>query len=456
MSSPWKACDIRGVFPSEVSTVLTRGVGAALGSMLPPGSRVLVAGDYRISTPKLKASLTSALVRTGAHVIDAGQLPTPVAYFAHKMLGADAVVIVTASHNPPEYNGMKIMVGKLPPTPSDLSDLRKSVEKGRFRQAKGSYETVTPVPAYRSWTLERWAELRRLPPLPVVLDPGGGAWSDLAPAVFEALGFRVTALFNQIDRTFRCRSPNCARFANLGALRSTVKRTGAAIGIAWDGDGDRVAFVDETGSSVSTDEISALLVRFLLTGHSDAKVVYDIKLSEIVPMAIREFKGVPIVERSGHTFVKRRMIQEDCLFGCEVSGHYFFRELGGGDDGLFAALMMADLQGHRGPLGRLRQTLGSFFVTPELRLPVGILSYPEFARRLRALFPDAVASNVDGLRLMAPHGFVLIRESVTEPVLTLRIEGKSREAMEMLVRTCVKGLPEVRQEMLNQMQPTED
>jgi phosphomannomutase len=449
--NPWKACDIRGPFPDEVSPELFRLIGHGVASWMPAGAKSLVAGDFRTSTPILKSALIEGLVGSGSRVLDAGQIPTPVAYFAHQHFETDAVLIVTASHNPPTHNGMKLMVGDLPPLPDDFAQLRRRVGKGAFRSSKGSSKRLDPVPAYRQWILERWKNLAQPGRLAVVLDAGNGAWSELGPRIFDELGIQFHRLYCDLDGTYPNRSPDCARPGALEALKSEVTKTHSQLGIAWDGDGDRVAFVDETGSFVTSDEVSALLIRRLLANQARARVVFDIKLSSLVRRTVLACGGVPVMERSGHTFIKRKMIEEECLFGCEASGHYFYQELRGGDDGLFSALLMTELVAKGGSLHELRSSLAPCFVTPDLRLPASVLPYDEFVRRLRQLFRGARETTIDGLRFETPEGSLLVRESVTEPVVTMRLEGSSAEALRSLLAACHSTFPEVSSEIARQM-----
>jgi phosphomannomutase len=179
--------------------------------------------------------------------------------------------------------------------------------------------------------------------------------------------------------------------------------------------------------------------------------VFDIKLSGLVRRTVLECGGVPVMERSGHTFIKRKMIEEECLFGCEASGHYFYQELRGGDDGLFSALLMTELVAKAGSLRELRNSLAPFFVTPDLRLPSSALPYSEFVRRLRQLFRGARETTIDGLRLETPEGSLLVRESVTEPVVTMRLEGSSAESLAKLLAACHSTFPEVSIEIGRQM-----
>jgi phosphomannomutase len=417
-----------------------------------PGAKILVGGDFRASTPILKRALIEGLIGSGSRALDAGQIPTPIAYFAHQHFKTDAVLIVTASHNPPTHNGLKLMVGSLPPTPDDLTQLRGRVGQGVFRSSEGSSEELDAVPAYRRWIIERWRNLAQADRPAVVLDAGNGAWSELAPRIFEELDIRAHRLYCDLDSAYPNRPPDCARPVALQALMFEVTKTGSKLGIAWDGDGDRVAFVDETGSFVTSDEVSALFIRFLLPSRPGAKVVFDVKLSDLVRRTVLECGGVPLMERSGHTFIKRRMIEEECLFGCEASGHYFYRELRGGDDGLFSALLMVELVAKAGSLRELRNSLSPLFVTPDLRLPSSALPFAEIARRLRRLFHGARETTIDGLKFETPEGSLLVRESVTEPVITLRVEGSSAQALRNLLAACHSTFPEVSNEIALQIQ----
>lgn len=449
--SPWKACDIRGLYPDEVTADLLGGVAAGISAGLVERSRVLLAGDFRLSTRDLKTAVCQALIRAGMTVLDAGQLPTPVAYFAYRQLGADAILIVTASHNPAEYNGLKFMVGHVPPAETDLESLKGMTCEQFPAQDGGTVERIDPVPSYKNWIKERWSQQTRDSGLSVVLDAGNGAWSELAPDIFAALGFEVNTLFCQVDGRFPNRPPDSARSANLKALVEQVRQVHADLGIAWDGDGDRVAFVDSTGRVAFADEISMLLIEDLLRCRADEKVVVDIKLSDLLRKRIEQLNCIPILERSGHTFLKRRMILEHCLFGAEVSGHYFYRELGGGDDGLFTALLVASLLKRAGPLNELVQSLPRFYVTPDLRLQAVSQDYRRIVERLRKRLHAIREIEVDGLRLETSLGFVLVRRSVTEPVVTMRIEGHDEAALGRLITACCDALPEFTAEIEEQI-----
>ena len=440
----WKPCDVRGVFPDAVSPALFRRIGGAVATLLPPAANVVVAGDYRISTPELKRALIEGLTQSGATVLDTGQGPTPYAYFATRRRQADAVLIVTASHNPPAHNGLKIMLGSAPMTPQQLSRIRTLVEGTDLRPGKGNIELIDLRAQYLGTMLQRWESLHDGGSLRVVLDAGNGAWSELAPPVFRRLGFEVSCLSCTIDGTFPDRPADCTRAENLTRLRSAVLELRGAIGIAWDGDGDRAAFVDEDGGYVSPDEIAILLARHVLsdTSRSNGKVVVDLKHSDTVRRAVLEAGGIPLLERTGHAFMRSRMVAEHALLGLDACGHYFFQELDGGDDGLFSALYLLDVvRRNKCSLRDLRRSLPSIFSTPELRIPASVLGFVEATQALQSAFPSAAAMHVDGLRLLLSDGIVLIRESGTEPVLSLRIEGFDQPGYHRIRERCLSSLP---------------
>jgi phosphomannomutase/phosphoglucomutase len=442
--TPWKSCDLRGPFPYSISPELFSSVGSAIGSLLPSGSRVFVAGDYRLSTPELKQALIEGLAGTGVSPLDGGLMPTPVAYFAADKLEVDAVLMVTASHNPTNHNGLKLMIGGVPTTPEQLSMIRDAVKSRSFRIGSGAIKSVDLVDSYQRQMIECWRHLvpRRLPHL--VIDAGNGAWSELAPQIFRSLGFDVQCLSCKADGRFPDRPSDCSLTANLSNLRSAVSARENAIGLAWDGDGDRLALIDETGAHVSADEVSILLAKDLLESTSlrPMRVVVDIKLSDAVRRAVLALGGTPLLERTGHAFIRGRMIADDAELGLDACGHYFHKELRGGDDGLFSAMVILDLLQRSGqPLFELRRKLPPIFSTPEVRISAEALPYDAATKSLSKYFPNADISRVDGLRFTLPEGSVLIRQSGTEAKVSLRIEGVDSEGLHSLIEQCAEALP---------------
>jgi phosphomannomutase / phosphoglucomutase len=449
VSSPWMACDLRGVYPDSVSPELFRDIGGAIGTILSPRPLIVIAGDFRTSTPELKQALGAGLQQTGAIVIDAGQGPTPVAYFAARHVNADAVLIVTASHNPATYNGLKLMLNSTPTTPHELKRIRDVCEVRDFRHGRGSGRNIQIHSQYADAMAERWKHLKDTLSLPrLILDAGNGAWSEMAPQIFLRLGFDIRCISCVPDGNFPDRSPDCASSANLAQLRAVVQEQTPSIGIAWDGDGDRVAFIDEEGEYVTPDEVAILLARAICNSKEadrpDPKVVIDIKHSQVVASAVQECGGRPLLEKTGHAFMRSRMVAEDAALGLDACGHYFFRELHGGDDGLFAALFLLDiLRQERVSLAELRRRLPRIYSSPEMRIPNRVLSWDRASNALRTHVAEADVSVLDGLRFATNDGIVLIRESGTEPILSLRMEGFSPESYERVLQKCKLALPEL-------------
>ena len=447
--SPWKAGDLRGLFPDPVSPELFRRIGLAVGTLLTQPARILVMGDYRLSTPILQEALIEGLLATGATVLDGGQGPTPVAYLASAELQTDAVLIVTASHNPAAYNGLKLIFGTMPPSLAELEMVRRTTEQGDFRQGDGGRIPFDPLPLYMRRIAARWGRLdpERCPGL--VVDTGNGAWSSAAPRLLRERGFAPECLSCIPDGTFPDRPSDCSRTGNLTALRAAVLRRKNSIGIAWDGDGDRAAFLDEDGEHVTTDEISMLLARAALAKRAaeaggSTSIVLDLKLSDVVRRDVEAHGGIAVLERTGHTFMRRRMISDGALLGLDACGHYFFHELGGGDDGLWSALSLLELLSETGePLRLIRRRLPNVFSTPELRISTESLAYQEAVRQLQRAFPAARTLALDGHRFILPEGLVLVRESGTEPVLSLRIEGFDQESYQRLLAAATHVLPEL-------------
>ena len=395
--SPWKPCDLRGTFPKAVSEDLFHRVGRAIGSEIAKGARAVEGGDIRLSTPVLKAALIKGLASTGVHVTDVGQIPTPVIYFHANRVEAAALFVVTASHNPAADNGLKWMIGSRPPEPDDIQRIRHAAESEEFREGAGSVEIVDALPRYREWVLSRWSGKPWRNIGRIVLDAGNGAWSGIGEAILRELGCDVECLFCSPDGSFPNRSPDCARTANLAALRSAVVRSEASLGIAWDGDGDRVAFIDESGSHVSTDEISILFAGHVLKdARSREHVVCDVKLSDAVRRQVLLNGGTPVVERSGHAFMRRRFLETDAVLGLDACGHYFFRQAGSRDDGLHSALVMLSMLNGASTLGDFRRSIPPIYSTPELRVPERLLDFSAVRDRMRAAFPRAEESDVDG------------------------------------------------------------
>lgn len=446
--SIYKACDIRGNV-SLLSDTLYRQWGEALGRRLTSNALFVVGGDVRPSTPAFLDALADGLLAAGMRVVDLGIVPTPLVYFAQRRLQAAGCAIVTASHNPPHINGLKWMVNNLPANEDDVAALRRDAES---LQASG-----TPRPTgtrlgydatddYRQWLQAQVSGAPKPSMGTVILDPGNGCWSGRALAMLQALfpSLQWSAIHDRADGRFPDRNPDCSRPEYLHALCAEVRAAGATLGIAFDGDGDRVAFVDGDGHALSAEETTWILLHSFSETIAGRAFVYDLKLSERLAAEARCLGGLPCMERSGHAFIRRRMQEEGALFGAEISGHYFYELLGHGDDGLYsAARMVAYLAAMRLPLAALRRSCPPIFLTPDLRIACSPEKQQAVLAAAKAAFADHPLSFVDGVRISLPHGWALARSSVTEAALTLRFEGDSSTALAEIVEEFSRRVPTI-------------
>jgi phosphomannomutase/phosphoglucomutase len=441
--SIFKACDIRGVYGRDLTEETIHRIGRAMGTLIGPKS-VVVGGDVRLSTPSLKAALVSGLVESGARVIDTGIVPTPAFYFAKDHLNADAGAMVTASHNPPEHNGLKLVLGPLPITEEELRTVRDLSAKGEFTAESGSVREVNIIPSYISFIHRVAPGGARAHSSTIILDCGNGCYSDIAPGVFRDFGYGIEELFCTPDGGFPNRHPNSAIAEHLHELRRRVLAEGADLGVAFDGDGDRVSFVDDKGRFLSSDKAIIILSRHIPADNPNQKVIYDVKCSSAVAESVSRAGGLPIAERSGHAFIKARMISEDAAFGGELSGHYFYRELHGGDDGLYTALVMADiLSGSGNKLSEIADAIPEYATTPDIRIPFDG-DREQIIERIASCFPPEEVSRLDGVKINFGDGWGLARVSVTEPAITLRFEAVSENRLREIVDRFLDPVPEIR------------
>jgi phosphomannomutase/phosphoglucomutase len=385
--------------------------------------------------------LIEGLLAAGCYVLDAGLVATSALYFAQKWLKADGLVMVTASHNPPGYNGFKLTLGEWPITEEELQTLRQQMEAGDFRQGYGYWDRADVLDAYQA-DIAHYFEVGR--PLKVVVDAGNGCFSHIAPALLRRKGYQVLERFCQIDGRFPNRDPNPAVAAHLRGLAEQMVAEKADLGVAFDGDGDRVIFVDEQGQVLPGDRAFVLFIRHRLPTAqtpSQRKVVYDIKCSSVVADEIKRWQGVPLMERSGHTFIKATLLREQAGLGGEISGHLFFGELGR-DDALFATLLFLQIlsQASR-PLSALMADIPYYPITPDLRLPCSPEERTMILAELPAAFAGHEISLLDGVRIAFDNGWVLARSSVTEPLITLRFEGRTEAHLQEIQAEVARRVP---------------
>jgi len=436
--SIFKACDIRGVYPDELDEGRAFAIGRAIGTEL-GGAACVLGGDLRPSTPPLMAAVQDGLCRSGADVVVLGAVPTPVVHWARRALGAHGAVIVTASHNPPRYNGIKFALGDRPVMPQDVTQVEQRVRAEDFADGRGKVSARDVRADYLGWIESRFAGTGA--GLCVVVDAGNGCAARWAPPALRAAGYDVRELFCEPDGTFPNRPPNPSAPDALREASRVVEQSRADLAIAFDGDADRVVFIDEKGACLDSDKAIIIFARAVLAREPGASVVYDLKCTRRVAEEVERAGGRPVAERSGYAFIKSRLLDEDAPFAGEASGHFFFRELGG-DDGIYAALRMGAIvaAGDR-RLSELASSIPPYFITPDLRVPRAKDDGAEVVERLKRVFAERPQDHTDGVRVEFDHGWALCRVSVTEPVITLRFEGDSPEALEAIRQRVLSEIP---------------
>lgn len=434
--SIYQACDIRGRADRELTDELVQRIGWALGTLY-TGQTVLVGGDVRLTTEKYKIILTEALLESGCNVLDIGIVATPVFYYAYKKMNLNGGVMVTASHNPPEYNGFKLLFGSEPTREEQIQQISRLVDEGARTYGQGQKTTLDVGQDYLNDTA-KWFTFHQ--PLKVVVDGGNGAASLFAPELYQRAGLEVIELFCEPDGRFPNRKPNPALPENLVALTEAVREHHADVGVAFDGDGDRVGIVSEQGDVVPTEFIMALIAQQALAGEKGA-IIYDSKCPLVVPETVRKMGGKAVMARAGHTFSKQAFLDEQALFAGEISGHFFFRELGY-DDGMFGGLKVCQLIAERGSLSQQIAQFPQSVLTPDIRVRYEAgdkaLVLDELADALKEYKPN----RIDGVRLDFDDAWGLIRSSVTEPLFTLRFEAKNETALKKVMTVFLKALPE--------------
>ena len=428
------ACDIRGVALSELTTELAQKIARAIGVKL-QNKKVVVGGDVRTSTPTFKNIIIDGLKASGCEVVDIGTVATPVFYYAIKTQMADGGVMITASHNPAKYNGFKLVLGENPVKEEDIKEIEKLVQQDAKFDSVGSVITIDIIDDYIKYISDK----AKLGKLKVVLDAGNGAVANIAPQLFKACGYDVVELFCDPDGNFPNRSPNPSIPTNLSALCQKVLETKADLGVAFDGDGDRAAFVDENGRAVDNDDILVLLSRYYLQ-KDKGNIIYDAKCSMVVPEEIVKAGGRAIMARAGHTFSKMAFIKEKALFAGEISGHFFFSELGN-DDGLFGGIKVAEYVMQKGKLSQLIDEIPNYLVTPEYRIQYKKNDKEEVLADIAKKLKDYKPNLIDGVRIEFADGWGMIRASVTEPLFTLRFEAKNKNRLSEIRELLLEAIP---------------
>lgn len=431
--SLFRAYDIRGIVDDTLTRPAARLIGRAIGSeALDRGMKeIVVARDGRHSGPDLVRALTEGLTASGCQVIDIGAVPTPVLYFAAHHLRTDSGVMVTGSHNPPEYNGFKIVLGGETLAEDAISGLRERIVENRLREGEGTHTTADVTADY----IERISsDIQLQRPLKVVVDAGNGIAGDIAPRLLQAIGADPVPLYCEVDGDFPNHHPDPSVPDNLADLIKTVEESGADLGIAFDGDGDRLGVVTRSGENIYPDRLMMLFSRDVLLRNPGAAIIFDVKCSGRLTDQILELGGSPVMWKTGHSLIKAKLKETGALLAGEMSGHFFFTERWYGfDDGLYAACRLLEiLAAEPGDPGEMLESLPNGVSTPELKVEMAEGEHFAFLEKFRkqARFEDARITTIDGLRADFPDAWGLVRCSNTTPCLVLRFEGDDEDALE--------------------------
>lgn len=432
-NSAFKAYDIRGIVPSALNPEFAKDLGRGLAARAKAaGVTTMVVGrDGRISSPSLAAALQQGMRDGGINTIDVGEVPTPLVYFAAYTLKTGSGVAVTGSHNPPDYNGFKMMMGGGTLHGDAILALRDEVSAGpAYAGTQGTGTSVDILTPYLARVL---GDIKLSRPMKIAIDCGNGVAGAVAPQLFRALGCEVTELFCEVDGTFPNHHPDPADPHNLEDLIRCVQTTDCEIGLAFDGDGDRLGVVTKSGEIIWPDRQLILYARDVLTRCPGETIIYDVKCSRHVAVAIRQAGGVPLMWQTGHSLIKAKLAETGAPLAGEMSGHVFFKERWFGfDDGLYTGCRLLEILSRSANPSAMLEALPQGVSTPELKLEMAEGEPHALIKRLQTegVFDGATdVLKIDGLRADYPDGFGLARASNTTPVVVLRFEGDTPEAL---------------------------
>ena len=434
--SIFKAYDIRGLYPSEVNEDAARQIGRGFVAYL-QATRIAVSRDMRMSSPAVAAAFIDGAREQGADVVDYGMLATDMMYFAVARDEHDGGAQITASHNPKQYNGIKLVRREAFPLSGDagLGEIHDMIASGTLpapAARRGTVSTLDVMGDYVAHVMS-FIDPSLVKPFNVVLDAGSGMAGLVAPRLFEHLPCRTTRLCFDVDGTFPHHEANPLIEENRRDSVERVRRDRADIGIAWDGDADRCFFIDGTGEFIAGDFVTALLAEAFLMRHPGAKIVYDVRASYAVKDMVAKYGGTALMNRVGHSFFKRRMREEGAIFGGEVTGHYYFRDNFYADNGFIPALLMLELMSRKGQtLHELLAPLrAKYFISGEINTKMPDMKVvQEKIDALSARYSDAKVYTMDGVSVEYPDWHFNVRASNTEPLIRLNLEATTQEMME--------------------------
>ncbi len=441
----FRAYDIRGIFNKDLTPEIALQIGRGFGTYIGGGGRKLVVGrDVRLSGPALKKALIDGLISTGCEVLDVGIVPTPVLSFSVVRYDGDGGVMVTASHNPPEWNGFKLYKrgGVTCAQGTGMEDVKEVTLSGKFKRGGGRVRRYDGAIAdYLNFVEER-IDIER--PMKVAMDIGNGVCGLTAPKLFRRLGCEVVSINERPDGSFPAHIPEPNEETLVG-LRDLVREEEASFGVGYDGDGDRAVFVDEKGRIVPGDITLVVFSDYYLRRNRNAKVVFDVSCSSIVEEAIRSHGGTPLVSRVGRAFIVDKMKEEGAIFGGEKSSHFYFSEMYGFDDGVFSSLKMAEILSKTDKrLSEIIDAIPKYYSTPTLKFECPderkFRVIEDLKREFRGSGHEII--DIDGVKVLLPDGWFLIRPSNTMPQVKITAEARTEERLKEIVELAQRRLME--------------
>jgi len=437
--------DIRGIVDKDLTDEVVELIGKGFSTYIgEKGAKsVSVGGDVRLSTNRFIKQLIKGINACGIDVINIGQVPTPVQYFSMHELDVDGGIMITGSHNPPEFNGFKLSLFNAPVFGPEIQKIKDIIESGNFVSGDGNSEKIEVKQKYQDYLINN---INIKKPLKVVIDSGNGAGSLVAHKLFKDLGVETIDLFDTPDGNFPNHHPDPTVEKNIQKLINTVRENKADIGIGYDGDADRIGVVDENGEIIWGDKLMILFSREILKTNPGANIIFEVKCSQALPEMIEKFGGKPVMWKTGHSILKKKMKELDSPLAGEMSGHLFFADrYFGYDDAIYASARLVEMLSNTDKkLSELLADIPKYFSTPEIRVETESDEIKfEIAEKAKQYFSDNYdVIDVDGVRILFGDGWGLVRASNTQPVLVLRFEARTEERLSELKNLVINKLKE--------------
>jgi phosphomannomutase/phosphoglucomutase len=429
-SEIFRAYDIRGIADETLTEDVIFHIGKAIGSHVLSEGRtsILTARDGRISGPRLLDQFQKGVISTGCNVVDIGELPTPLLYYSTFKTNISDGVMLTGSHNPKNYNGLKIVIDRQSMTSEKIKKIKLMIEEDNYRSGLGQ---LTSLNVKENYLKELKEKIKIESKIKVCLDCGNGVGGVIAPQAFKLLGLEVIELYSEVNGNFPNHHPDPSNPKNLEDLQKKVLETKSDLGIALDGDGDRVGLIDNKGNIIFPDIFMMLLAEDLLRKNSKGSIVFDVKCSANLEKIIKNFNGTPIMSRTGHSYIKSKIFETNALLGGEMSGHIFFNDdWYGFDDAIYSALRMIEILSKRKlTTHEVFSTYPKYCSTPEINLKISEQDKFKIIDEIKLLIKSSEYAlvDIDGIRLENENSWGLVRASNTSPNLVLRFEGKTEK-----------------------------